>query len=97
MTAREAIEKGIRLVRLPYWSEPTYLELPKRLPDGTHGPWAMLYDPISTLVLRDGGDKAEFPLPLLFTEWDDNDDRLVEFTGQRFTPEDIAANRHIQR
>jgi hypothetical protein len=92
MTAREAIEKGIRLVRLPHWNPWTYLELPPRLPDGTHGPWANLYDPVSSSIPT---NPPAFPLPILFPDWDDDDDRLVEFTGPRLTPEDIIAGRHL--
>lgn len=95
MTAKEAIDKGIRLVRLPIWDEWSYLELPANNADGTHGPWAMLYDPISALVLRDHGDGADFPRPLIFTLWHEEHE-FVEFTGPRLTPEDIRANKHIE-
>ena len=101
MTARQAIEKGIRRVRLPNWDLWTYLELPARHEDGTHGPWALLYDPISSSVLQDHPEGVEapwlrFPIAVLFTEWDTDDSNWEEFTGPRFTPDDIRANRHIQ-
>jgi len=100
VTAREAIEKGIRRVRLLRWNKWTYLELPPKLSDGTHGPWAHLYDPIGCCVLRshpEGVDRRllAFPIPILFPAWDDEEAGYEEFTGARMTPEDIAANRHI--
>lgn len=98
MTAREAIEKGIRDVRMPYWNEFSWLELPPRLKDGTHGPWANLYDPIGASVMQDHRESVggqTFPIAVSFLDWDDNDNRLLEFTGQKYTTEEIRTRKHI--
>lgn len=95
MTAREAIAKGIRLVRLPNWNAWTYLKLPELRADGTHGPWAYLYDPISACVLQNHGEAWSFPQASFFPDWADDENRFLGFTGVRLTPDDIRANRHI--
>jgi hypothetical protein len=40
MTICEAIDSGIRFVRKRGWESHNYVELPPKLPNGLHGPWA---------------------------------------------------------
>lgn len=91
MTAQQAVDQGIRDVRLPHWNEFSWMELPI-LEDGGYGPWAKLYDPISGCL-----PEIDFPVMMFFPDWHDDDDRLVPFTGPKFTPDDIKAGRHIRR
>jgi hypothetical protein len=90
----EAIEKGLQYVRYPQWNDLTYLELPLKNAEGFHGPWAQLYDPVSACVLQDRDQSWAFPLSILCFEL--VDDCWEEFTGERFTPEDIRVGRHIK-
>lgn len=94
MKLREAIEREIRYVRSPDWNQFSYLELPPSYPDGTHGPWAKLYDPVSTCVLQDMKQKHEYPISIL--EMQLSGDDWEEFTGERFTPDDIRAGKHVK-
>lgn len=49
MTIREAVDTGVRNVRLPEWNASAFLSLPLRKLDGIiEAPWAFLHDDIST-------------------------------------------------
>jgi hypothetical protein len=51
MTIREALKQRIPRVRQPAWNSDAYLRLPL-FKNGTHGPWAGLYDPAGQLAIK---------------------------------------------
>jgi len=57
MTVREAIDKQISRIRLPYWQSEAYAEL-IYFADGTIGPWAHIVEPTSEayVLIMDLGD-----------------------------------------
>jgi hypothetical protein len=60
MTIKEALQRRIPRVRQPQWSNPqAYLRLPL-FADGSHGPWAELYDDVTqqdALDVRPGSQR----------------------------------------
>jgi len=78
MTAYEAIDKGIKTVRLKRWNKYARLELPIGKP---YGVWAKLIDPPSNLAM---GNPAEHNIALLLlktsgTSIDPNEDGWEEW------------------
>ncbi len=54
MTIHEALDRGIRFVRLPHWEPTAHIELPI-LPNGQHGPWAIVRDVTGEQTVFIGG------------------------------------------
>lgn len=58
MTITEAMEKGIRFVRLPHWEPTAHIELPI-LPGGMSGPWAIVRDVSGEQTVFVGGLRTD--------------------------------------
>lgn len=99
MTAKEAIDQGIQRVRLPTWNKDSYLELPVKNAEGLIGPWAKLYDPISTAVLKRLGESCAWPIMVLFPDWS-HVTNFEPFTGRCWSWEEVerrsaCAHQHL--